>query len=362
MIVIAIQAPGRLHEAVFTKPNHFRNGFACAAVAFSVLVNASELTQPIRSASADQGDIIPAFLKQVSETNLRQSVHHLASNPLPFRKANYSVPGHAQSTLAETDAWIEEQLKASGYPVEREVCEVRAFGCDLTKPKHHTYAPPPAGAPVYQVCNLYAKKSGRVHPKEIILLVAHKDSQSWNDSPGAYDNAVGTAAVLELARVLARYGNDRSIWFLWCNEEHTPWTSVTAANNCRQRGDNLIAILNTDSLGGRSDADIAAGRKTNVSLYTTPEGKRLADLMAEMNEVYKIGLVQSSAQRQQPGDDDGSFVKAGYGCAIANLGSHPYADAEYHLSGDVAERVDIVNVRMATQATLAAVLRLDRAP
>ena len=72
----------------------------------------------------------------------------------------------------------------------------------------------------------------------------------------------------------------------------------------------------------------------------TPDGKRLADLMAEMNDVYRIGLVQSSALRQQPGDDDGSFVKAGYGCAIANMGSHPYADAEYHLAGDVADVSD----------------------
>jgi hypothetical protein len=98
------------------------------------------------------------------------------------------------------------------------------------------------------------------------------------------------------------------------------------------------------------------------ALYTAPEGKRLADLMAEVNKVYGIGLVQSTAQRPRPGDDDGSFVKAGYGCAIANLGSEPYADAEYHLTGDAAERVDTVNVRMATQATLAAVLHLDRAP
>jgi hypothetical protein len=347
---------------VFRKTIHRCRGLACVILTATVCGNASEPTQPARSTGSAGRDIIPGFLRQVSEANLRHSVYYLAKDPLPFRKANYSTPGHAQNTLAEADAWIETQLRGWDYQVEREVCEVRAFGCDLTKPKHHTYASPPPDAPVYQVGNLYAKKTGRRRPNEIILLVAHKDSQSWNDSPGAYDNAVGTAAVLELARVLARYESERSVWFLWCNEEHTPWTSLTAANNCRKRGDNLVAVFNTDSLGGKSDEDIAAGRKTNVSLYTTPEGKPLVDLMAEVNQFYQIGLVQSSALRQQPGDDDGSFVKAGYTCAIANLGSYPYADAEYHLAGDVAERVDIVNVRMTTQATLAAVLRLDRAP
>jgi len=324
----------------------------CAAAACALALS---------SASAADKDIIPGFLAQIAEANLRRSLFYIAKDPLPFRKANYTVPGHKRSTLDETDAWIEKQLRGWGYKVEREACEVQAFGCDLKKPRHHTYAPPPPGAPFHKVQNLYAKITGRRCPKEIILLLAHKDSQSWTDSSGAYDNAVGTVAVLEMARVLARYKSDRSIWFLWCNEEHKPWTSVTAAENCRQRGDNLVAIFNTDSLGGKSDEDIAAGRKTNVTLYTAPEGERLAGLMAEVNDAYKIGLVQSSYQRQRPGDDDGSFIKAGCACAVANLGSCPYADAAYHEAGDVPERVDIVNVRMATQAVLAAVLRLDRA-
>ena len=319
-------------------------------------------TLTLTSSFAADKDPIPGLLGQIAEANLRRDLFHIAKDPLPFRKANYTVPGHQLSSLDELDAWIEKQLRGSGYTMEREECEVQAFGCDLKKPRHHTYAPPPPGAPFFKVRNLFAKKAGRRCPKEIILLLAHKDSQSWTNSPGAYDNAVGTVALVEMARVLAGYQNDRSIWFLWCNEEHRPWTSVTAANNCRRRGDNLIAIFNTDGIGGKSDADIAAGRKTNVTLYTAPEGKRLADLMAEVNETYKIGLAQSAHQRKQPGDDDGSFIKAGYASAILNIGSFPYADPNYHEAGDTPERVDIVNVRMATQATLAAVLRLDRTP
>lgn len=312
--------------------------------------------------AAPSADIIPEFLGQIDEGHLRNGIFHLAKDPLPFRKVNFTVPGHARNSLEETDAWIQDQLAGWGYGVEREACEVQAFACNPQKPIHHTYAPPPPDAPKYPAYNLYAKKTGRRLPAEIILLLAHKDSQSWTDSPGAYDNAVGTVAILEIARVLAGYASERSIWFLWCNEEHTPWTSVAAAAGCRTRGDNLIAILNVDSIGGKSDDDIAARRKTNVTLFTTPEGRTLADLMAEVNDAYRIGLIQSSVQRKRPGDDDGSFVKAGYTRAIANIGSYPYLDAEYHLAGDTADRVDIVNVRMATQATLAAVLRLDRAP
>lgn len=307
-------------------------------------------------------DPIPTFLDRIDEARLHAGVHHIARDPLPFRKVNFTLPGHSQNSLAEADTWIEQQLSAVGYTVGREACEVQAFACNPKKPKHHTYERPPPDAPKYPAHNLYAKKTGRRLPSEIILLLAHKDSQSWTDCPGAYDNAVGTVAILEIARVLARHPTNRSIWFLWCNEEHLPWTSVAAAEGCRRRGDNLIAIFNVDSIGGKSDADIAAGRKTNVTLYTTPEGRALADLMSQVNDRYRIGLSQSSYQRKSPGDDDGSFIKAGYPHAVANLGSYPYADEEYHLAGDTVDRVDIANVRMATQATLAAVLELDRDP
>ncbi len=305
-------------------------------------------------------DDIRPLLSTIDEDRLQRSIFHLAADPLPYRKLNYTLPGHAQNTLYEADAWITKQLQGWGYAVEREAVPVQAFGFDPAKPKRHSYTRPAPAAPSYEAYNLFAGKTGRDHPEEIILLLAHKDSQSWVDSPGAYDNAVGVAAVLELARVLAGHPSRRSIRFLFCNEEHYPWTSVTAAQRARQRGDNLNAIFNLDSLGGKSDEAIAAQAKTNVTLHTAPEGERLARLMAEMNETFVIGLQQSSYRRARPGDDDGSFIQAGYTTAVANIGSYPYADVQYHLEGDVPERVDVPNVRMAAQATLAAVLHLDQ--
>jgi len=305
-------------------------------------------------------DPVRDLLEKVEEERMRHWLFHLSKDPIPFRKLNYSVPGHVKSTLHEADDWIEEQLRSFGYDTEREACQVQAFGFDPNKPKHSAYAPPPPGAPFYTAYNIYAKKVGKERRDKAILLLAHKDSQSWIDSPGAYDNCVGTVAVLEMARTLTSYENECTLLFLFCNEEHTPWTSIRAAENFALRGLNLVALFNLDGLGGKGEEDIAADRKTNVTLYTTPEGKRLADLMAKVNDFYKIGLVQTSFQRPYPNDDDGSFVKAGYPSSVANIGSFPYSDPQYHLEGDVPERVDITNVRMATQATLVAVLWLDR--
>ena len=305
-------------------------------------------------------DIIPDLIEQVVPKQLSHHLFYLSKDPLPYRKLNYTLPGHIQNTLYEADDFIQSNLESWDYPVEKEGVQAQAFGCDTSKPKAHQYAPPEPDSPWYTAYNIYAKKQGITYPDEIILFLAHKDSQSWVDCPGAYDNAVGTVAIMEIARVLKDYPSQRSIWFLFCNEEHKPWTSATAAQNAKERGDNLIAIFNIDSLGGKSQEDIDSGRKTNVTLYTKPEGERFADLMVEVNKTYEIGLIQQKYQRKSPGDDDGSYINAGYPMAVANLGSYPYADPNYHIESDIPENVDIPNVLMATQATMAAGLRVDR--
>jgi hypothetical protein len=299
-------------------------------------------------------------LAEVDQRRIHDDVFYLAANPLPMRKLNLTLPDHEKSTLEEADDYLAQRLEASGYTVTREGMRVQAFRCDTTKPKAHQYSAPAPDDPWYMAYNLHAERRGKSRADETILLLAHKDSQSWVHSPGAYDNAVGTAAILELARIVATLEPQRTIRFLWCNEEHTPWTSVLAANNMRQHNDNLVAVFNTDSLGGKSQQDIDAGVKTNATLYTVDEGKALADLMTEVIESYAIGLRQSVMKRPNPGDDDGSFVKAGYNRTIMNLGSFPYADPNYHLESDVADSVDYENVRLATQAVLAAVLHVDQ--
>ena len=310
--------------------------------------------------AADPSDPTPSIIARVDPQRMREGIFHLSKDPLPYRKANFTLPGHEKSTLDEADEFIQAQLESWSYTVEKEAVQVQAFRCDTTKtPKSSWHSPPLPEDPWYTAHNLYAKKAGRAQPDEIIVVISHKDSQSWIDSPGANDNAIGTAGNMEIARVLADHPSRRSIWFVFCNEEHKPWTSITAANNARERGDNIIAVFNLDGLGRKSPEDTQAGKKTNVTLYTEPEGDGLADLMAEVNERYNIGLIQTKYKRPSPGDDDGSFVKAGYPAAVLNIGSYPYADPNYHSEGDVPETVDVENAAMAVQATIAAIVRLD---
>ena len=109
----------------------------------------------------------------------RRDLFTLSKDPLPCRRLNYTRPGHDRCTLYEADDFIQARLESIGYAVEREGVEVQAYRCDASKPKAQQYSRPAPEDPWYTAYNLYAKQSGSVRPDEIVVVLAHKDSQSW---------------------------------------------------------------------------------------------------------------------------------------------------------------------------------------
>ena len=343
-----------------------------AVVLMGVLVgNVFAADQPSKTATSDEtwpatwqrdgvAAMIADHLDRVDSERMKRNLFHLSRSPLPFRKLNLTLPGHEKSTLHEANDFLAGKLESWGYEVQREAVRVQAFRRDIKKNPHHQYSRPMPDDPWYTGYNLYAQRKGRSKAEEIILFVAHKDSQSWIDSPGANDNAIGTVGVLEAARVLAKYENERTIRFLFCNEEHTPWTSVTAAKKAKERGDNIIALFNLDGIGVKSPEETAAGKQTCVTGFTEAPGDRLAKLVGAVNDRFQVGLEHRVVKQDRPGNDDGSFVKEGYTSAIVVIGSWPYADPNYHLETDTPDLTDVATASKSVQAVLAAVLTLDQ--
>jgi hypothetical protein len=296
-------------------------------------------------------------LQKVSADRIRRDLFYLCRDPLPFRKVNYTRPGQSVSSLAEADEYIRDELQSAGYDVTTTFYQVQAWRCDKTKqPPNQWFSKPEPDDPWYDAANLEATRPGRAHPEEIIQLISHKDSMSWIDSPGAHDNGTGTVANMEVARILAACDLKRSVRVLFCNEEHWPWTSRFAAEAAAARGDRIIAVLNVDGLDSKSDELMAAGKLIHAIGYSTDEGRPLAEFIAACAVRYNIGLDVRTFFKEHVNDDDGMYIKAGFRTTVMNTGGG--GDKEYHLPGDIPERVSLENVLRSTQLLLAAVLEI----
>ena len=299
------------------------------------------------------------LLNLVSAERLRADLFHFCRDPFSFRTVSYKRPWHEKNSLEEFDEFLADEIRRYTPNVELIPNKVQAFRCNDKKPLHHWYDGPHADDPWYDANKIVVTLPGSEAPEDIIQLVSHKDSMSWINSPGAHDNAVGTACNLELIRVLSQLPHKRTIRVLFCNEEHCPWHSLTFAKAAFAHGDRILAVFNQDSICGKSEAALAAGLKTNVSAYSTPEGKVLADFIVAEANTYELPLLATTDFKERVNDDDGSFIKAGYPRTVMNIGSQPYGDDQYHLPGDVPERVDFVNLSLVAKLLMACVLDID---
>jgi Zn-dependent M28 family amino/carboxypeptidase len=262
------------------------------------------------------------------------------------------------STLHEADEYIAGRLRSAGLDPEKKVVPVQAFVPDTSQA--HGFRKPASDEPWYDATNLIAKKRGFHKPDDLIVLIAHKDTQSWlGCAAGAHDNAVGVAALLSMAHALKNVSLNRTLWFVFCNEEHWPWTSVQIAGDIASSDYNTVAVFNVDGIGGKSADSLKNCEMVNVTRYTTPEGERIADLLISLNSIYDIGLKQSKYAYDRANDDDGSFINAGIPAAVMNIGTFPYAEPNYHTRNDIPENVDVKNVQMSAQLILCGTLHID---
>lgn len=155
--------------------------------------------------------MIEQALQRISGDRMRSDLLPLSREPLPFRTANHTRPGQQVDSLTAADAHIRGQLQAAGREVVTTVHRLQALRRDSTKPLHHGYCAPAPEDPAYDATTLEATRQGAARADEFVQLVAHQDSMSWIDSPGAHDNATGTVVNLELARVLATCDPARSV-------------------------------------------------------------------------------------------------------------------------------------------------------
>lgn len=96
----------------------------------------------------------------------------------------------------------------------------------------------------YNCGNIIGIKQGIVSPGNIYIFGAHFDSAS---TPGADDNASGTAAVLEAARVMAKYDFSSTLIFTAFDcEDTSPWYVGSTHYANAHQSDNIKAMIAID--------------------------------------------------------------------------------------------------------------------
>ena len=188
---------------------------------------------------------------------------------------------------------------------------------------------------------------------EIVVIGAHYDSVIG--SPGADDNATGVAAIIELATRFRK--TKRTMRFVaFANEEPphfgTPaMGSLRYAQRCKEREENVVAMLSLESIGYFSDQPKSQTYPAMLELLYPSTGNfvafvsnlKSASVTRRCRRAFKnfpseIGTLPEIV----PGvgwSDQWAFWQCGYK-ALMVTDTAPFRNPHYHSAHDTPETID----------------------
>lgn len=260
---------------------------------------------------------------------LRAHVMAIASVPHNVRYAE---------ELEAAAQYIERQLQNIGYSIGRQ-----EYSVDGTN-----------------VRNIEAVRDAPGHAAAATLVIgAHYDS--FENAPGANDNATGTAAVIELARLLKDWQPERTRvrFVLFVNEEPPYYRSREMgswryAERLFETRERLLGMISLETIGAFSDAAnsqrypqpfglIFPSTANFVAFVGLPGARRfLHDVIGSFRRNLAFPSIGGLAPDIVPGigwSDHWAFQQFGFP-AIMITDTAPYRYPHYHLPSDTPDKVD----------------------
>lgn len=251
----------------------------------------------------------------------------------------------AGDSMDRAAAWIEARMRDAGFSPQRHTYELTGDSLPMV-----------AGREAH---NLVAEVQGRERVEEIVVVGAHYDSVSG--SPGANDNASGIAALLTLAEAFSNRPQPRTLRFVAFGNEEPPYFlsrdmgSLAYAARCRERGENIVAMMAMDGIGYFSDAPDSQQFPVSGVGWIYPDRGNFIGFVSRMWEAHllrrAIGAFREEATVPSEGaalpgwvpgvgwSDHWSFWQHGYP-AFFVTDTLPFRDPHYHSPGDTAGRLD----------------------
>ncbi|MGE5361530.1 MAG: M20/M25/M40 family metallo-hydrolase [Bacteroidales bacterium] len=200
----------------------------------------------------------------------------------------------------------------------------------------------------YRSNNIVATLPGRVTPSQVVIVGAHYDSYSNAAStaaPGADDNASGTAAVVELARIMAPYPFDYTVKFIaFSAEEWGLYGSKHYAQAARAAGEHIIGMVNLDMVGFTDTVP------EDLDLIVNDSSGWLATAFINAAALYAPMPTVTRVNASMRGSDHAPFWDQGYS-ALCGIEDQTLVNPNYH---KVTDTVSTLNMEFETATARAA--------
>ena len=198
--------------------------------------------------------------------------------------------------------------------------------------------------------NIVATIPGKTAPEQVVIVGAHYDSTSNQPlmlAPGADDDASGTAAVMEIARVMRDQPFDFSVRFICFSAEEIGLIgSRHYAQAAAAAGESIIGMIQLDMIAYAS----RTGEDLDVISNTTSAW--LADLFLSAAGTYTALPAVKWIQPSAVGSDHSPFWDQGFSAILA-IESYPLVNPYYHKPTDTIDTLDMDFETSVTKAALA---------
>jgi len=202
----------------------------------------------------------------------------------------------------------------------------------------------------YSSNNIVGTLEGQIYPSQIVVICAHYDSisdQPQTLAPGADDNASGTAAVMEAARIFANQSFDFTVKFIcFSAEEWGLYGSKDYAQEARQRGEDIIAVINLDMIAYTDSIP------EDLDIISNQASEWLADRFFSSSIAYTTLDISKIVNPTFVWSDHSSFWDRGYS-AILGIEDIYISNPYYHTTNDTIDTLNLDFITEAAKASLA---------
>jgi hypothetical protein len=200
----------------------------------------------------------------------------------------------------------------------------------------------------YKMKNVVSTLLGKgSHSDKIFIICAHYDSIAglsaewmWNwgimPAPGADDNASGTSALIEIARILSQYEFDFTVKFIaFSGEELGMFGSKDYAKKAFSLNQQIAGVIDLDMIGYDPD-------ELDIDITTDQDSEWLANAIDHNREEFGMDLkINKTIDPKMIYSDHSSFWKLGYSAILVNEGVNPKSEKspENHTIDDTIDKL-----------------------